>query len=76
DDSPMGSCPCPYAALLDGIPSRMLSARLVSLLCGLLVRRDRKGYVVTSTPEGQAWHLHGDGVVKDPRLSAPYPLQS
>jgi hypothetical protein len=51
--------------MLDGILSRMLSDRLFSPLGGLMVSRYRKGSAVTSTPEGQAWHLHRDGVVKD-----------
>jgi hypothetical protein len=40
-----------------------------------MVSRYRRGSAVTSTPEGQEWHLHGDEVVKDRLLSAPYPLQ-
>jgi len=51
----------------------MLRDRLVSPLGGLMVSRDRRGYAVTSTPEGQAWHRHGDCVVNDPSISAPYP---
>jgi hypothetical protein len=60
DDSNMDSYACPYAAMLDGILSRMLSDRLLSPLGGLMVSRYRRGYAVTSTPEGQELHLHGD----------------
>ena len=65
DDSHMDSCACPYSTRLDGIPGRIPSDRLVSPLGGLLVSRDRRGYALTSTPEGQAFHLHGDQVIKD-----------
>jgi hypothetical protein len=67
----MDSYACPYAAMLDGILSRMLSDRLLSPLGGLMVSRYRKGYAVTSTPEGQELHLHRDGVVKDRSILAP-----
>jgi len=60
DDSNMDSCACPYSARLDGIHSRILRDRLLSPLCGLMVSRYRRGYAVTSTPEGQELHLHGD----------------
>jgi hypothetical protein len=40
-----------------------------------MVSRYRRGYTVTSTLEGQELHLHGDEVVKDHLISAPYPLQ-
>ena len=73
DDSDVGSCACPYTALLDGIASRTLGHRLFSPLCGLMVRRSRRGDAFPSTPEGQALHLHGDEVVEDRLLSAPYP---
>jgi hypothetical protein len=53
DDSTMSSCTWPYSALLDGIPSRILSDRLLSPLCGLMISRYRRGYAFTSTPEGQ-----------------------
>jgi hypothetical protein len=33
----------------------------------------RRGSAVTSTPEGQELHLHGDEVVKDQLIFAPYP---
>jgi hypothetical protein len=71
DDSTMDSCACPYSARLGGILRRMLRDRLFSPLGGLMVSRDRKGYAVTSTPEGQEWHLHGDCVVKDRSIFAP-----
>jgi hypothetical protein len=60
DDSTMDSCACPYSARLDGILSRILSDRLLPPLGGLMVSRYRRGYAVTSTPEGQEFHLHGD----------------
>ena len=53
DDSDMGSCACPYATLLDGIPGRIPSDHLLSPLVGLLVSRYPRGYALTSTPEGQ-----------------------
>lgn len=65
DASGVASSACPYAALLDGIPSRILSDCLLSPLGGLRVSRYRRGYAVTSTPEGQELHLHGNEVVKD-----------
>ena len=61
----MDSYACPYSARLDGILSRMLSDRLLSPLGGLMVSRYRRGYALTSTPEGQEFHLHGDQVIKD-----------
>jgi len=73
DDSDVGSCACPYTALLDGMPSRILRDRLFSPLCGLMVSRYRRGDAFTSTPEGQEFHLHGDEVVEDRLISAPYP---
>ena len=76
DDSDMGSCTCPCTALLGGIPSRMLSDRLLSPLVGLMVSRDPRGYAFTSTPEEQELHLHGNEVVKDPMILALYPLPS
>src|SRR5712691_2241494 len=76
DDSDVGSCACPYTALLVGIPSRTLRDRLFSPLCGLMVSRYRRGDAFTSTPEGQELHLHGDEVVEDRLISAPYPLLS
>ena len=75
DDSDVDSCACPYSALLDGIPGRIPSDRLLSPLCGLMVSRYRRGYAVTSTPEGQELHLHGDEVIKDQLILAPYPPQ-
>jgi hypothetical protein len=30
-----------------------------------MVSRYRRGYALTSTPEGQEFHLHGDQVIKD-----------
>jgi hypothetical protein len=60
DDSDMDSCACPCSARFDGILSRILSDRLLSPLSGLMVSRYRRGYAVTSTPEGQELHLHGD----------------
>jgi hypothetical protein len=76
DDLNVDSSACPCTALLDGIPSRILSDRLLSPLCGLRVSRYRRGYVVISTPERQELHLHGDEVIKDPRISNLYPLSS
>jgi hypothetical protein len=73
DDSDVGSCACPYTALLDGIPSRILRDRLFPPLCGLMVSRYRRGDACTSTLEGQELHLHGDEVVEDRLISAPYP---
>ena len=65
DDSDMGSCACPYATVLDGIPGRIPRDHLLSPLGGLMISRYRKGYALTFTPEGQELHLHGDEVVKD-----------
>jgi len=76
DDSDVDSCACPCTALLDGIPSRILRDRLFSPLGGLMVSRYRRGYAVTSTPEGQELHLHGDEVIRDRRTSTLYPLSS
>ena len=73
DDSAVDSCACPCTALRDGIRSRMLRDRLVSPLCGLRVSRYRRGYALTSTPERQELHLHGEEVVKDRSIYAPYP---
>jgi hypothetical protein len=38
-----------------------------------MVSRYLKGYAVTATLAGQEFHLHGDTVIKDQRISAPYP---
>jgi len=76
DDSDVGSCTYPCTALLDGIPSRILSDRLLSPLLGLRVSRYPRGYAFTSTPERQELHLHGDEVIKDPKISTLYPLSS
>jgi hypothetical protein len=65
DDSDVDSCTCPCSATLDGIPGRIPSARLLSPLGGLMVSRCRRGYALTSIPEGQEFHLHGDQVIKD-----------
>jgi hypothetical protein len=73
DDSNVNSSACPCTALLDGILSRILSNRLLSPLCGLRVSRYRRGYALTSTPERQELHLHGDEVIKDRSIFAPYP---
>ena len=72
----MDSCACPYTVVLDGIPSRILSDRLLSPLCGLMVSRYRRGYAFTSTLEGQELHLHREKVVEDRSISSPYPLLS
>jgi hypothetical protein len=71
----MGSSAYPYAALLDGMPGRIPGDRLFSPLLGLMVSRYPRGDAVTSTPEGQEWHRHGDEVVEDRLLYAPYPPQ-
>ena len=76
DDSTVDSYACPCTALLDGIPSRILSDRLVSPLCGLRVSRYRRGYALTPTPGGQELHLHSDEVIKDPMIPTLYPLSS
>jgi hypothetical protein len=76
DDSTMGSCACPCTALLDGIRSRILRDRLLSPLCGLRISRYRRGYALTSTPEGQELHLHGGEVIKDRMILTLYPLSS
>jgi hypothetical protein len=76
DDSTVDSSACPCTAVLDGIPSRMLSDRLVSPLLGLRVSRYPRGYAFTSTSEGQEWHLHGDEVITDPLISTLSPLSS
>ena len=74
DDSHVDSFACPCTALRDGIPSRILGDRLFSPLCGLRISRYRRGDAVTSTPEGQELHPHGDEVIKDPMISILYPL--
>jgi hypothetical protein len=74
DDSDVDSCACPYTALLDGIPSRILSDRLLSPLLGLMVSRYPRGYAFTSIPEGQELHLHDDEVIQDLRISTLYSL--
>jgi len=76
DDSDVDSSACPYTALLDGILRRILSDRLFSPLLGLMVSRYPRGDAVTSTPEGQELHLHGDEVIKDPMILTLYPLSS
>ncbi len=76
DDSHVDSSAYPYTALLDGIPSRTLSDRLLSPLLGLMVSRYPRGYAFTSPPEGQELHLHGDEVIKDPMIMTLYPLSS
>ena len=53
DDSHVDSSACPYTTLLDGIPGRIPSDRLLSPLYGLMVSRYRRGYALTSPPEGQ-----------------------
>ena len=73
DDSNVDSSACPYAALLDGIPGRIPSDRLLSPLYGLMVSRYRRGYAVISTPERQELHLHEEKVVEDRLISSPYP---
>jgi hypothetical protein len=73
DDSDVDSYTCPCTARLDGILSRILRDRLLSPLGGLMVSRYRRGYALISTPERQECHLHGDEVIKDPRISAPHP---
>ena len=75
DDSDVGSSACPYAARLDGIPDRIPGDRLFSPLLGLMVSRYPRGDAFTSTPEGQELHLHGEEVVRDQLISAPYPPQ-
>ena len=76
DDSDMDSCACPYAALLDGIPGRIPGDRLFSPLCGLMVSRSRRGDAFTSTREGQELPLHGNKVVEERVIFAPYPSLS
>jgi hypothetical protein len=76
DDSDIGSSAYPCTALLDGILSRILSDRLLSPRCGLMVSRYRRGYALTSTPEGQELHLHGGDVIKDPMILTLYALSS
>jgi len=76
DDSTVDSYACPCTALLDGIPRRILSDRLLSPLYGLRGSRYRRGYALTSTPEGQELHLHGDEVIRDRKISTLYPLSS
>jgi hypothetical protein len=62
--------------MLEGMPSRIPSDHLLSPLVGLRVSRYPRGYAVTSTPEGQEFHLHGNEVIKDQMLSTLYPLSS
>ena len=77
DDSSMGSTEAyPCSALLDGIPGRIPSYHLLFPLVGLMVSRYPREYAVSPTPGRQAWHLHGDTVIKDPWILAPYPLPS
>ena len=73
DDSDVDSCACPYTALLDGIPGRIPSDRLLSPIYGLMVSRYRRGYALTSPPDGQELHLHREKVVEDRLIYAPYP---
>jgi hypothetical protein len=40
-----------------------------------MVSRYLKGYAFTATLAGQEFHLHGDTVIKDPRILVPYPPQ-
>ena len=40
-----------------------------------MVSRYLKGYAVTATLTGQAFHLHGDTVIKDQPIFVPYPPQ-
>jgi hypothetical protein len=75
DDSDVDSSACPYAAQLDGIPGRIPGDHLLPSLWGLMVSRYPRGYAFTSTPEGRELHPHGDEVVKDHMISAPYPPQ-
>ena len=77
DDSTMGStAACPYSAVLGGIPGRIPSDRRLLPLLGLRVSRYPGEYAVSPTPRRQEWHLHGDTVIKDPLILAPYPLPS
>ncbi len=73
DDSNVDSSACPYTALLDGMPGRIPRDRLLSPLYGLMVSRYRRGYALTSPPEGQELHLHREKVVEDRLIYAPYP---
>jgi hypothetical protein len=63
----------PYSAVLDGIPGRIPSDHLLFPLLGLMVSRYPREYAVSPTPGRQELHLHGDTVVKDLSISAPYP---
>src|SRR5882724_5793898 len=56
-----------------GIPGRILDYHRLSPLYGLRVSRYRRGYAVTSTPEGQERHLHEDEVVIERMFYAPSP---
>jgi hypothetical protein len=38
-----------------------------------MVSRSLKGYAITATLAGQEFHLHGDTVISDLWVSAPYP---
>jgi hypothetical protein len=77
DDSTMGAAAaCPYSALLGGIPGRIPSDRHVLPLLGLRLSRYPGEYAISPTPGRQEFHLHGDEVIKDPLILAPYPLQS
>ena len=74
DDSSMGSTEAyPYSARLDGMPGRIPSYHLLCPLLGLLVSRYPREDAVSPTPGRQELHLHGDTVVKDRSISAPYP---
>jgi hypothetical protein len=59
--------------MLVGISSRILDYHRLSPLDGLMVSRYRRGYAVTSTPEGQELHLHEDEVVIEHMFYAPSP---
>jgi hypothetical protein len=77
DDSTMGAAAaCLYSALLGGIPGRIPSDRHVLPLLGLRLSRYPGEYAISPTPGRQEFHLHGDEVIKDPLILAPYPLQS
>jgi hypothetical protein len=57
--------------MLDGIPGRIPSYHLLSLLWGLMVSRDLKGYAVTATPAGQEFDLYGNTVIKGQLIYVP-----
>lgn len=59
DDSDGDSVACPVLALLDGIPGRVPSDRLLASLWGLRVSRSPRGYAINPPPGWQAFHLHG-----------------